>query len=78
MKVMAESADFSLRELYEPLDAQRIERKMTWTAVSMEVGVGVSSLTHLSKGGRTAFPQVMRILRWLAQPAACFMRAADR
>lgn len=69
---------FDTKKLHAALDAQRLKRKMTWAQVAKEVGLGVSSLTHLSSGGRTAFPQVMRILRWLARPAAQFTRASER
>ena len=69
---------FDPKKLHAALDAQRIEKKMTWAQIAKEVGLGVSSLTHLSSGGRTAFPQVMRILRWLARPAAQFTRASER
>jgi hypothetical protein len=69
---------FDTKKLHAALDAQRIDRKITWAQVAKEIGVGVSTLTHLSRGGRTAFPQVMRILRWLARPAALFTHASPR
>jgi hypothetical protein len=69
---------FDTKRLHGALDAQRIARKMTWAQVAKDVGLGVSSLTYLSKGGRTGFPHVMRIVRWLGRPAAQFMRASDR
>lgn len=69
---------FETKKLHVALDAQRIERKTTWTQVAKEIGVGVSSLTHLARGGRTAFPQVMRIVRWLGRPAAHFTHASPR
>jgi hypothetical protein len=69
---------FDTKKLHAALDAQRIEREMTWAKVAKEVGFGASTLTHLSSGGRTAFPQVMRIVRWLARPAAHFTRASER
>ncbi|MGC1342861.1 MAG: hypothetical protein WA854_11065 [Candidatus Binataceae bacterium] len=68
---------FDTRKLHAALDAQRIEKKMTWTQIAKELGLGVSTLTYLSKGGRTGFPQVMRIVRWLGRPAAHFTRASD-
>ncbi|HKS95777.1 MAG TPA: hypothetical protein VJV74_06530 [Terriglobia bacterium] len=68
---------FDTRKLHAALDAQRVERRMTWTQVARQVGLGVSSLTHLSKGGRTGFPAVMRMVRWLSRPAAQFTRASD-
>jgi hypothetical protein len=66
------------RELHAALDALRIERRLTWDGVARELGVGVSSLTRLADGGRTAFPQVMRMTRWLGEPVARFVRRSDR
>ena len=68
---------FDTTKIYAALDARRLERKMTWAQVAEGVGLGVSSLTRLAKGGRTAFPGVMRIMRWLGEPSARFMRASD-
>lgn len=68
---------FDTKKIYAALDAQRSKRKLTWAQVARETGVGVLSLTHLSKGGRTGFPQVMRIAGWLGLPAARFTRASD-
>ena len=68
---------FDTTKLHAALDAQRVARKMTWAQVARETGLSVSNLTHLSKGGRTGFPHVMRIVRWLGRPAAQFTRASD-
>jgi hypothetical protein len=68
---------FDTQTLYAALDAQRGERHLTWAQVAQEVGLSVSSLTRLSKGGRTAFPQVMRLVTWVARPAAHFMRPSE-
>jgi len=68
---------FDTKKIHAALDAQRVERRLTWAQVAHEVGIGASSLTHLSQGGRAAFPQVMRIVRWLAKPAAHFMRTSN-
>ena len=70
---------FDTRALYEALNARRAERGLTWTDVALEIGgVSASGLTHLANGGRTAFPQVMRLARWLGRSAATFTRASDR
>jgi len=37
--------------------------------------IAAASLMHLAKGGRTGFPHVMWIVRWLGQPTTAFMRA---
>ena len=66
------------RALYAALDALRQARGMTWMGVAKEVGgVTPGMLTRLAKGGRTSFPVVMRMVRWLGQPAVTFTRASD-
>lgn len=66
--------------LHAALNAQRDSRGMTWKQVAEELGRGftANTLTQMSKGKRTAFPGVMRIVRWLGQPAADFTRASYR
>lgn len=68
---------FDTRRLHAALDAQRTERELTWAQVAREVGLAASSLTHLSKGGRTGFPDVMRMVKWLGRPASSFTRVCD-
>ena len=70
---------FDTRKLYAALDAQRIERGMTWKQVANEIGgLNAAGLTRLAEGGRTGFPDVMRMTRWLGRPAASFTRISDR
>ena len=70
---------FDTSRLYAALDAQRIDRGMTWQQVADEIGgISAASLTRLSKGGRTSCPHVMRMTGWLGRPAADFTRASDR
>jgi len=70
---------FDTKQLHAALDAQRSERRLTWTQVANQIG-GVSApmLTHLSNGGRTSFPHVAHIAAWLGRPVASFVRAVDR
>jgi hypothetical protein len=64
--------------LFAALDTERRERRLTWAAVSREIGgFTPGMLTSLSKGGRIGFPRVMRLVRWLGRPAAAFTRIAD-
>lgn len=66
------------KALYTALDARRRDRALTWAALAREVGgFTPGMLAHLSKGSRTAFPQVMRLVQWLQQPAVTFTRLAD-
>lgn len=69
---------FNSPSLYAALLAQRLQKNISWAQAAREIGVGPSTLTHLSRGGRTCFPHVMRILRWLDQPASAFTRLSLR
>ena len=65
------------RALFSALNAQRLERKLTWAEVARDVGgFTPGMLTNLAKGGRIGFPRVMRLVRWLDRPAAGFTRIA--
>jgi hypothetical protein len=64
--------------LYSALNTQRQARGMSWREVASEVGgYTPATMTHLAKGGRTSFPQVMRAIAWLGQPAAFFARVSN-
>lgn len=64
--------------IYAALDAKRTAESLTWSEAANRVGgVTAAGLTRLAKGGRIAFPQVMRIVRWLGKPAATFTRASS-
>lgn len=68
------------RALYTALDAQRQQRGLHWADVAREAGSPGSSATplrNLANGGRTSFPAVMRIVRWLQRPAVTFTRITD-
>jgi hypothetical protein len=65
------------RALFSALNAQRLERKLTWAEVARDIrGFTPGMLTRLAKGGRIGFPRVMRLVRWLDRPAAGFTRIA--
>jgi hypothetical protein len=65
------------KALHSALNDQRQAREMTWKEVALEVGGFTPGiLTNLAKGGRIGFPGVMRIVRWLGQPAGTFTRTA--
>ncbi|MBI1796961.1 MAG: hypothetical protein HYR74_07905 [Candidatus Eisenbacteria bacterium] len=68
---------FDTPKLHAALDARRTAERMTWEQVAGELGIGASTLTRLAAGGRTTFPDVMRMVGWLGRPAAEFTRASD-
>jgi hypothetical protein len=69
---------FDTRKLHAALNARRAEHGQTWRQIATEIGVTTSTLTHLAQGGRTGFPHVVRLSRWLGRPVADFTRACDR
>jgi hypothetical protein len=69
---------FDTCKLYAAINARRLESGKSWDQVASDIGVSASSLTHLSKGGRTGFPHVVRATRWLGLPVADFTRVCTR
>ena len=69
---------FDTARLHAALDARRVERGLTWAQLARELDVGATTLSHLAAGGRTAFPHVLRLTRWLELPAARFTRGFER
>ena len=63
------------RALHAAVDARRQELGLSWaeTALQMET-ISPSMLAHLSRGGRTSVPAVMRMVVWVGRPAAEFTR----
>jgi hypothetical protein len=65
---------FDTRKLYEALDTRRATLGLTWQQMGSVIGVPATHIRGLAKGGRTAFPDVMRLTAWLKQPVAQFVR----
>jgi uncharacterized protein YfiM (DUF2279 family) len=69
---------FDTRGIYAALDAQRQARGLTWTEVAAAVGAANgASLTRLSKGGRTSFPDIVPIVRWLNRSVSSVVHVSD-
>ena len=69
---------FDTKKIYAAMDARRVEHALTWKQVANELGAGTSaSLTRYANGGRTGFPIITRIARWLDRPVAYFTRASS-
>jgi hypothetical protein len=68
-----QSLRWNTKALHAALNAQRQARGMTWKEAGQEIGgCTAGMLMNLAKGGRVAFPGVIRFVRWLDQPAAAF------
>jgi hypothetical protein len=66
---------FDTKAIYAALDARRAERLLTWTQVASEIGgLRAASLTRLANGGRTVFPDIVRIARWIGRPMGSLTR----
>jgi len=44
--------------LYDAVNAVRGEGQLSWLAAADDIGLPVAVVSNLSRGGRTAFPQV--------------------
>jgi hypothetical protein len=64
---------FDTCKLYEALNTQRKTRALTWAQVAFQTGVPASHARGLVRGGRTAFPGVVRLTLWLDEPVARFV-----
>src|SRR4029077_15660202 len=70
---------FDTNAIYAALDRQRRERELTWKQVAEEIGgLQPAALARLAGGGRTSFPDVIRIARWLGRPVASLTHIASR
>ena len=67
------------RTLYEAINAQRLERGLTWKQVAREIPLFTENmLTNLSSSPLIGFPRVMFLTQWLDKPAAAFVRVRSR
>ena len=65
--------------IHSALDAKRHAAGLTWQDLGRAIGgISPAMLTNLAKGGRVSFPGVMRIVRWLGQPATTLTRVSSR
>jgi hypothetical protein len=68
---------WSLRRLYDALDAERRARQLTWSELATVLGCSPSQLTGLRTARyATGMGLAMRITGWLGRPAADFIYAA--
>jgi len=70
---------WNLKRLYQELDAQRVDRHLTWAQLATELGCTPSQLTGI-KAAKFAISMIlaMRITAWLGCPAKKFIYPASR
>lgn len=67
---------WDLNQLHTALNAQRLERGLTWAALGQEIGCTPSRLTNLKTAKIADMGLVMRVTQWLGKPAAEFVHPA--
>lgn len=70
---------FDLPAIYTAMRQKREAGGLTWADVARAIGgCTPAMLTRYSRHGRTGFPDVMRVTRWLGQPVVRFTRVVLR
>jgi hypothetical protein len=83
--------DFDARQLFEALDAQRIDRGLTWRGVADELWnqsadlnarrrdhpISPATLTGMAKRGSTSCQHALFMLRWLERTPESFLPGGD-
>jgi transcriptional regulator with XRE-family HTH domain len=67
-------ARFDSAALYRALDARRTSRRLTWTQVAAEMGIGASTIMRTRLGGRMEVDGMLAMVRWLDVPVETFVR----
>ncbi len=68
---------FDSKALHRALDSQRVQRGMTWTEVSKEIGVSASTLRRTKEGGRMEVDGMIAMVDWLGERVETFVRETD-
>ncbi len=62
---------FDVEKVYRLLESKRESDEITWGEVAEQIGgLSAQMLKRFEKGGRTSFPGIMRVARWLDVPIA--------
>ena len=54
------------------MDAQRMERGMSWTQVGAELGIAPGTLTRTRLGGRMEVDGMLAMVRWVGRTVESF------
>ena len=69
---------FDAAALYEAVNKQRLDRGMTWDAVSKQIGVATATIKRAQAGGRMEVDGMIALVDWLGVPVETFIRQAPR
>jgi len=65
---------FDSKALYNALDQKRRDHQMSWSQVSAEIGVSVSTITRTQRGSRMEVDGMLAMVDWLGVSVETFVR----
>lgn len=68
---------FDAKALYRALNEQRLQREVTWSQISKEIGVSASTMQRTKLGGRMEVDGMIAMVGWLDVPVETFVRETD-
>lgn len=68
---------FDAKALYDALEEQRLKRSLSWTEISEEIGVSVSTMKRTKLGGRMEVDGMIAMVGWLGVKVEVFVRETD-
>ncbi len=68
---------FDAKALYQALNEQRLQREVTWSQISKEIGVSASTIQRTKLGGRMEVDGMIAMVGWLDVPVETFVRGTD-
>ena len=68
---------FDSKALYRALDKQRVDRGMSWSEISEEIGVSASTMRRTKLGGRMEVDGMIAMVDWLGVQVETFVRETE-
>lgn len=72
-----EQGQFDLNELSRQIEATRLERELSWTEISRQVGVATSTIRRFSHAFDAEADGVLALIGWLGVPPERFIVESD-
>ena len=74
---MVKMRRFDANALYKALDAERVQRGLSWSDISKEIHVSASTIQRTKLGGRMEVDGMIAMVNWLGVPVETFVREID-
>jgi hypothetical protein len=69
---------FDSSALFAAIDAQRIDKRLTWDQLAREIGVSAATIQRTQHGGRLEVDGMLAMVTWLGVPVEAFVSDSDR